>query len=72
MQAPQPSERTERGEERAHRSPAAIFGIQQISDLCDSETEPSIGPRALEAFAEAGGEEIEVEQGFFERIKNSL
>ena len=27
---------------------------------------------ALEAFAEAGGEEIEVEQGFFERIKNSL
>ena len=27
---------------------------------------------ALEAFAEAGGEEIEVEQGFFERIKSSL
>ena len=27
---------------------------------------------ALEAFAEAGGEEVEVEQGFFERIKNSL
>ena len=27
---------------------------------------------ALEAFAEAGGEEIEVEQGFFERIKKSL
>jgi molecular chaperone DnaJ len=27
---------------------------------------------ALEAFAEAGGEEIEVEQGFFERIRNSL
>jgi molecular chaperone DnaJ len=27
---------------------------------------------ALEAFAEAGGEEIEVEQGFFERIKNSF
>jgi molecular chaperone DnaJ len=27
---------------------------------------------ALEAFAEAGGEEIEVEQGFFEKIRNSL
>jgi molecular chaperone DnaJ len=27
---------------------------------------------ALEAFAEAGGEEVQVEQGFFERIKNSL
>ncbi len=27
---------------------------------------------ALEAFAEAGGEEIEVEQGFFDRIRNSL
>jgi molecular chaperone DnaJ len=27
---------------------------------------------ALEAFAEAGGEEVEVEQGFFERIRNSL
>jgi len=27
---------------------------------------------ALEAFAEAGGEDIEVEQGFFDRIKNSL
>ena len=27
---------------------------------------------ALEAFAEAGGEEVEVGQGFFEKIKNSL
>ncbi len=27
---------------------------------------------ALEAFAEAGGEEIEVEQSFFDRIRNSL
>jgi molecular chaperone DnaJ len=27
---------------------------------------------ALEAFAEAGGEEIEVEQGFFEKLKNSF
>jgi molecular chaperone DnaJ len=27
---------------------------------------------ALEAFAEAGGEEIEVESGFFDRIRNSL
>lgn len=27
---------------------------------------------ALEAFAEAGGEEVEVEQGFFDRIRNSL
>jgi len=27
---------------------------------------------ALEHFAEAGGEEVDVEQGFFERIKNSL
>jgi len=27
---------------------------------------------ALEAFAEAGGEEIEVGEGFFERLKNSL
>ena len=27
---------------------------------------------ALEAFAEAGGEEIEVEQGFFEKIKSSF
>ncbi|WP_136718182.1 molecular chaperone DnaJ [Halorientalis salina] len=27
---------------------------------------------ALEAFAEAGGEEIEVDQGFFEKIKNSF
>jgi molecular chaperone DnaJ len=27
---------------------------------------------ALEAFAEAGGEDVEVEQGFFERIRNSL
>jgi molecular chaperone DnaJ len=27
---------------------------------------------ALEAFAAAGGEEIEVEQGFFERLKNSF
>jgi molecular chaperone DnaJ len=27
---------------------------------------------ALEAFAEAGGEEVEVEEGFFERLRNSL
>ncbi|WP_440008858.1 molecular chaperone DnaJ [Halomicrococcus sp. SG-WS-1] len=27
---------------------------------------------ALEAFAEAGGEEVDVEQGFFEKIKNSF
>jgi molecular chaperone DnaJ len=27
---------------------------------------------ALEAFAEAGGEDVSVEEGFFERIKNSL
>lgn len=27
---------------------------------------------ALQAFAEAGGEEVDIEQGFFERIKNSL
>jgi molecular chaperone DnaJ len=27
---------------------------------------------ALEDFAEAGGEEIEVEQGFFEKLKNSF
>jgi molecular chaperone DnaJ len=27
---------------------------------------------ALEAFAEAGGEEVEVSEGFFEKIKNSL
>jgi molecular chaperone DnaJ len=27
---------------------------------------------ALEAFAEAGGEEITVEKGFFEKIRNSL
>ncbi|SDG20421.1 molecular chaperone DnaJ [Halorientalis regularis] len=27
---------------------------------------------ALEAFAEAGGEEVDVEQGFFERLKNSF
>ena len=27
---------------------------------------------ALEAFAEAGGEEIEVEQGFFDRLRNTL
>jgi molecular chaperone DnaJ len=27
---------------------------------------------ALEAFAEAGGEDIEVDQGFFERLRNSL
>ena len=27
---------------------------------------------ALEAFAEAGGEEIDVEQGFFEKLKNSF
>jgi len=27
---------------------------------------------ALEAFAEAGGEEVEVEQGFFERLKNTF
>ncbi|WP_324663001.1 molecular chaperone DnaJ [Haloarcula sediminis] len=27
---------------------------------------------ALEAFAEAGGEEVEVEEGFFEKLKNSL
>ena len=27
---------------------------------------------ALEAFAEAGGEEVDVEEGFFERLKNSL
>jgi molecular chaperone DnaJ len=27
---------------------------------------------ALEAFAEAGGEEVEVEEGFFEKIKNSF
>lgn len=27
---------------------------------------------ALEAFAEAGGEEIEVDQGFFDRLRNSL
>ena len=27
---------------------------------------------ALEAFAEAGGEEIDIDQGFFERLRNSL
>jgi molecular chaperone DnaJ len=27
---------------------------------------------ALEAFAEAGGEDIDVKEGFFEKIKNSL
>ena len=27
---------------------------------------------ALEAFVEAGGEEIDVEQGFFEKLKNSF
>jgi molecular chaperone DnaJ len=27
---------------------------------------------ALEAFAEAGGEEIDVEQGFFDKIRDSL
>ena len=27
---------------------------------------------ALETFAEAGGEEIDVEQGFFEKLKNTL
>ncbi|SFR68764.1 molecular chaperone DnaJ [Halogeometricum limi] len=27
---------------------------------------------ALEAFAEAGGEEVNVKEGFFEKIKNSL
>jgi molecular chaperone DnaJ len=27
---------------------------------------------ALKAFAEAGGEEVEVKEGFFERIKNSF
>ena len=27
---------------------------------------------ALEAFAEAGGEEVDVEEGFFEKLKNSL
>jgi molecular chaperone DnaJ len=36
------------------------------TDLNDEQRE------ALEAFAEAGGEEIELEQGFFERIRNSL
>jgi molecular chaperone DnaJ len=35
-------------------------------DLNDEQRE------ALEAFAEAGGEEIEVEQGFFEKLKNSF
>jgi molecular chaperone DnaJ len=27
---------------------------------------------ALEAFAEAGGEDIDVEQGFFDRLRNSF
>jgi len=27
---------------------------------------------ALEAFAEAGGEEVDVSEGFFEKLKNSL
>jgi molecular chaperone DnaJ len=27
---------------------------------------------ALEAFAEAGGEEVDVSEGFFEKIKNSF
>jgi molecular chaperone DnaJ len=27
---------------------------------------------ALESFAEAGGEEVDVSEGFFERIKNSF
>jgi molecular chaperone DnaJ len=27
---------------------------------------------ALEAFAEAGGEDIEISEGFFEKIKNSF
>jgi molecular chaperone DnaJ len=35
-------------------------------DLGDEERE------ALEAFAEAGGEEVDVEQGFFEKLKNSI
>ncbi|PSQ10510.1 molecular chaperone DnaJ [Halobacteriales archaeon QS_5_70_15] len=36
-------------------------------------TEPNEEQReALKRFAEAGGEEVEVEQGFFERIRNSL
>jgi molecular chaperone DnaJ len=36
------------------------------TDLNDEQRE------ALERFAEAGGEEIDVEKGFFERIRNSL
>ncbi|WP_255150594.1 molecular chaperone DnaJ [Halorarius halobius] len=51
---------------RGHGDLYVQVQIVTPSDLNEEQHE------ALEAFAEAGGEEIDVEQGFFEKIKNSF
>jgi len=53
---------------RGRRQGDLYVEVQVVTpqDLTEEQRE------ALQAFAEAGGEEIEVEEGFFERLKSSL
>ena len=51
---------------RGHGDLYATVQVVTPESLSDEQRE------ALEAFAEAGGEEIGVDQGFFERLRNSL
>ncbi|MFW6382711.1 MAG: DnaJ C-terminal domain-containing protein, partial [Haloferacaceae archaeon] len=53
---------------RGRRSGHLFVTVQVVTpeSLNDDQRE------ALEAFAEAGGEEVDVSEGFFERIKNSF
>jgi molecular chaperone DnaJ len=53
-------------ERRGHGDLYVAVQVVVPESLTDEEQE------ALEAFAEAGGEEIEVEQGIFDRIRNSI
>jgi molecular chaperone DnaJ len=51
---------------RGHGDLHVVSQVVTPEDLNDDQRE------ALEAFAEAGGEEVEVSQGFFKRLRNSL
>ena len=51
---------------RGHGDMYVQVRVVTPEDLNDEQRE------ALEAFAEAGGEDIEVEQGFFEKLKRSF
>ncbi len=53
---------------RSRRSGHLFVTVQVVTPESLNEEQRE----ALEAFAEAGGEEVEVSEGFFERIKNSF